>query len=77
MFTPLTIQMLQVGEDSGSVDEMLENVAFYYDREVDFKLKNLSSAIEPILIIVVGAIVFLLALGVFLPLWELTSVIQK
>ena len=77
MFTPLTIQMLQVGEDSGSVDEMLENVAFYYDREVDFKLKNLSSAIEPILIIIVGAIVFLLALGVFLPLWELTSVIQK
>jgi len=77
MFTPLIIQMIQVGEETGSVDEMLENVAGYYDREVDYKLKNLSSAIEPILIIVIGAIVLMLALGVFLPLWDLNSVIQQ
>ena len=77
MFTPLIIQMIQVGEETGAVDDMLENVSGYYDREVDYKLKNLSSAIEPILIIVIGAIVFMLALGVFLPLWDLNSVIQK
>ena len=77
MFTPLIIQMIQVGEETGSVDEMLENVAGYYDREVDYKLKNLSSAIEPILIIVIGAIVLMLAMGVFLPLWDLNAVIQK
>jgi len=77
MFTPLIIQMIQVGEETGSVDEMLENVAGYYDREVDYKLKNLSSAIEPILIIVIGAIVLMLAMGVFLPLWDLNSVIQQ
>jgi MSHA biogenesis protein MshG len=77
MFTPLTIQMIQVGEETGSVDDMLDNVSGYYDREVDYKLKNLSSAIEPIMIILIGAMVFMLALGVFLPLWELSSVIKK
>lgn len=76
MFTPLTIQMLQVGEETGAVDDMLENVAHYYDREVDYKLKNLSSAIEPILIVIVGAMVFMLALGVFLPMWELGNVVK-
>lgn len=77
MFTPLTIQMLQVGEETGAVDDMLDNVAHYYDREVEYKLKNLSSAIEPILIIIVGAMVLMLAMGVFLPMWELNSVISK
>jgi len=77
MFTPLTIQMLQVGEETGAVDDMLDNVAHYYDREVEYKLKNLSSAIEPILIIIVGAMVLMLAMGVFLPMWELSSVISK
>ena len=76
MFTPLTIQMMQVGEETGAVDEMLDNVAHYYDREVDYKLKNLSSAIEPVLIVIIGAMVFVLALGVFLPLWNLSSVIR-
>ncbi|MBI3562912.1 MAG: type II secretion system F family protein [Gammaproteobacteria bacterium] len=77
MFTPLTLQMLSVGEETGLVDDMLQNVALYYDREVEYKLKNLSSAIEPILIVIVGAMVLILALGVFLPMWELTSVIRK
>ena len=77
MFTPLTIQMIQVGEETGSVDDMLDNVSGYYDREVDYKLKNLSSAIEPIMIVVIGSMVLLLAMGVFLPLWELSSVIKR
>lgn len=76
MFTPLIIQMIQVGEETGAVDDMLDNVSGYYDREVDYKLKNLSSAIEPIMIIVIGTMVFMLALGVFLPLWELSNVIK-
>jgi MSHA biogenesis protein MshG len=77
LFSPLTLQMLNVGEETGMVDDMLENVASYYDREVDFRLKNLSSAIEPILIVVIGVMVLILALGVFLPMWELTSVVRK
>jgi len=71
MFTPLIIQMLSVGEETGAVDEMLEQVADFYDREVDYDLKNLTSAIEPILIIAIGIMVLVLALGVFLPMWDL------
>ncbi len=77
MFSPLTIQMLSVGEETGLVDEMLDNVAQFYEREVDYKLKNLSSALEPILIVIVGAMVLILALGVFLPMWDLTSIMRK
>lgn len=73
MFTPLIIQMLAVGEETGNVDEMLEEVADFYDREVDYDVKNLTSAIEPILIIFIGAMVLVLALGVFLPMWDLAS----
>jgi MSHA biogenesis protein MshG len=74
MFTPLVLQMLAVGEESGSVDTMLEDVAEFYEREVDYDLKNLSSAIEPIMIVIIGAMVLVLALGVFLPMWNLASI---
>jgi len=76
MFTPLVLQMIAVGEETGAVDEMLENVAEFYDREVDYQLKNLSSAIEPILIIIIGVMVLILALGVFLPMWDLAQVVK-
>jgi MSHA biogenesis protein MshG len=71
MFPPLVLQMITVGEESGSVDELMAEVAEYYEREVDYDLKNLSAAIQPLLIIGIGALVLILALGVFLPLWEL------
>jgi len=73
IFTPLVLQMLAVGEESGSVDTMLEDVADFYEREVDYDLKNLSSAIEPIMIVIIGGMVLVLALGVFLPMWNLAS----
>ena len=74
IFTPLVLQMLAVGEESGSVDTMLEDVAQFYEREVDYDLKNLSSAIEPVLIVIIGGMVLVLALGVFLPMWNLASI---
>ena len=73
MFTPLVIQMLTVGEETGNVDEMLTEVADFYDREVDYDVKNLTSAIEPILIVFIGIMVLVLALGVFLPMWDLAG----
>jgi len=73
LFTPLIIQMLAVGEESGSVDDLLDEVAGFYEREVDYDLKRLSSAIEPVLIVVIGGIVLVLALGVFLPLWDMAA----
>ena len=75
-FTPLVLQMLSVGEETGEVDSLLVEVADYYEREVDYDIKNLSSSIEPILIVAIGIMVLILALGVFLPMWELASVIQ-
>lgn len=74
MFTPLVLQMISVGEDTGAVDDMLDEVANFYEREVDYDTKKLSSAIEPILITVIGGMVLLLALGVFLPMWDLAGV---
>jgi len=76
MFTPLVIQMLSVGEETGQVDDMMVEVAEYYDREVDYDIKNLSSMIEPILIIAIGIMVLILALGVFLPMWDLARVVK-
>ena len=73
LFTPLVIQMMSVGEETGAVDELLQEVAEYYEREVDYDLKNLSAAIEPILIVAIGIMVFILALGVFLPMWDLAG----
>lgn len=73
LFTPLVLQMMAVGEETGAVDDLLQEVAEYYEREVDYDLKNLSAAIEPILIVAIGIMVFILALGVFLPMWDLAS----
>ncbi len=76
MFTPLVLQMIQVGEETGKVDEMLEEVALFYEQEVDYDLKNLSSYIEPILIVAIAGLVMMLALGIFLPMWDMMSVMQ-
>ena len=73
VFTPLVLQMLLVGEETGRIDEMVDEVADFYEREVDYDVRNLSATIEPILIVGIGVLVFLLALGVFLPMWDLGS----
>lgn len=74
IFTPLVLQMIQVGEETGSVDDMLEEAADFYEREVEYDIQNLAAIIEPILIVFVGVLVLILALGVFLPLWDLARV---
>lgn len=76
MFSPLVMQMLAVGEETGQVDQMLAEAADFYEEEVDYDLKNLATAIEPIMIMIIGAMVLVLALGVFLPLWELSTAIK-
>lgn len=74
LFPGLVTQMIAVGENTGAIDELMLNVAEYYEREVDYSLKNLSSAIQPLLIVMLSGLVFLLALGVFLPMWDLVQV---
>lgn len=71
VFTPVVLQMIAVGEETGEVDELMDEIAGMYEREVDYELKTLSAQIEPILIMGLGALVLVLALGVFLPIWDL------
>ena len=74
MFTPLVLQMIAIGEETGDLDRLLDEVADFYEREIDYELKKLSEAIEPILITIVAAMVLILALGVFLPMWDISKV---
>jgi MSHA biogenesis protein MshG len=71
IFTPMVLQMLSVGEETGELDEMMSEIAELYQRDVEYSLKNLASQIEPVLIVGLGVLVLLLALGVFLPIWDL------
>ena len=73
LFTPLVMQMVGVGEETGRGDELLTDVAVYYEREVDYDLKSLTAKIEPILITIVSAMVLVLALGIFTPMWDMMS----
>lgn len=74
MFSPLVIQMIAVGEESGQIESLLSEVADFYEREVDYDLKKLSDRIEPILIVLMAGFVTLLALGIFLPMWDMYDV---
>jgi MSHA biogenesis protein MshG len=76
MFTPLVLQMISVGEETGRVDELLAEVAEFYEREVDYDLKSLTSKIEPILISIVAGMVLVLALGIFTPMWDMMGAIK-
>lgn len=74
IFDDLVLQMLSVGQDTGSIDEMMEEVADYQDEELDYALEKLSAAIEPITMVIIGVLLLVLALGVFMPMWNLGSV---
>ena len=71
LFTPLVLQMINVGEETGRVDELLTEAAEFYEREVDYDLKSLTAKIEPILIAIVAGMVLVLALGIFTPMWDM------
>jgi len=77
VFTPVVLQMIAIGEETGMLDELLEEVGELYTNDVQYALKSLSQQIEPILIVFLGAIVLVLALGVFLPMWNLGQISLK
>ena len=70
---PLVVKMISVGEETGSVDKILARIARFYDRDVDYAVRNLSTALEPALLVVLGGAVLFTALAVFLPLWNLMN----
>lgn len=71
IFAPIELQMISVGEDTGEVDAMVEQIAVMYQEDVEYEVSKLSEAIEPILLAVMGLLVGILLLGIFLPLWDL------
>ncbi len=75
-FTPLVVQMVAVGESSGTLDEMLTRVTEYYDLEVKNGIKKLSTYIEPTMTLLLGVVVLLLGLAVFLPWWNMASLMR-
>jgi MSHA biogenesis protein MshG len=71
VFTPVVLQMIAVGEETGALDDLMQEIAEMYQREVEYELKTLGQQIEPILIVMLGILVLVLALGIFLPIWDL------
>jgi type II secretory pathway component PulF len=74
-FTPMVVNMVAVGEESGNLDDMLREIAIHYDAEVEYATKRLSDAIGPILMIGLAAVVGFFALAIFLPMWDLTKMV--
>ncbi|TAN68820.1 MAG: type II secretion system F family protein [Methylobacter sp.] len=74
VFNALVLQMIAVGEESGALDDLMEEIADMYQRDVEYEIKTLGAKIEPILIVFLGVLVLILALGIFLPIWDLGKV---
>ncbi len=70
-FTPMVLQMLAVGEETGDLERLLAEIAEMYQGEVEYDIKTLSEQIEPLLLVALAGLVLVLALGVFLPIWDL------
>lgn len=77
LFPPLVVQMIAVGERTGELEALLLKVSEHYDREADYAIRTLSTALEPILLIIIGAMVFVLALAIFMPMWDMVRLIRR
>jgi MSHA biogenesis protein MshG len=77
IFTPVVMQMIAVGDETGELDDLMQEVAELYEREVDYEVKTLAAQLEPILIVFLGVLVLILALAVFLPMWDLAQVVRR
>lgn len=73
LFTPMVVQMIMVGEQSGQVDQMLVELAEFYGNEVDNTMKNFSTIIEPVIILMMGLAVAALAVSVIMPMYSLAQ----
>jgi MSHA biogenesis protein MshG len=73
VFDPVVLQMVAVGEETGEIDDLMGEIADMYEREVTIEVEGLTAKIEPILLVFMGVLVLVLALGVFLPMWDMAS----
>lgn len=77
IFPPMVGSMLSVGEETGRLDEMAESIAYYYDQEIKYTVSTLTDLIEPILTVVIAVGVLGFALAIFLPMWDMISVLKQ
>jgi MSHA biogenesis protein MshG len=77
IFSPIELQMIAVGEETGDIDGMLNQVADMHQEEVEYEVDRLSEAIEPILLVVMGVLVGILLLGIFMPMWDMTKLAHQ
>lgn len=77
LFEPMVLQMIRSGESSGALDTMLGRVADYYKMRFNHLVDNFSALLEPILMAFIAALVLLIALGIFLPMWEISNAAMK
>ena len=76
LFPTMVVQMIAVGEESGQMETMMEKVADYYEVETNYTIKNLSSFIEPVLLLGMGLMVGFLALAIFAPMWGMMDAMR-
>lgn len=76
VFSPMVVQMVAIGEETGKIDDLLLRVSEYYDQQSDYVIQNLTTMIEPILVVVIGGAVLLLALAIFLPMWNMVRLFK-
>lgn len=77
VFPPMVVHMVAVGEETGALDNMLTKVSDYYDLEVEYSIRNLSTTLEPVLLLFLAGAVLFLALGIFLPIWDMIKVMKR
>ncbi len=77
IFPPVVVQMISIGEKSGSLDTMMTNIAEYYDEEIDYTVKNLTTLIEPMITVALGGVILFIALAIFMPMWDMLGHMGK
>ncbi len=75
-FTPIIINMVAIGEESGNLDEMLHEAATHYDAELEFAMKRISDSIGPLLTVCMAAVVLFFALAIYLPMWDMVKMVK-
>jgi len=76
LFPPMVVRMISIGEQSGSLDNMLESIAEHYETEVGYAVKGLVAMIEPILTVVIGGAVVVMAMAIFMPMWGMIGAVK-
>jgi type IV pilus assembly protein PilC len=76
VFPPMVVQMINVGEQTGGLDEMLSKIADFYDDEVDAAVAALTSVLEPIMIVVMGVVIGGMVIAMYLPMFDLAKTVQ-